>query len=74
MKDSKTYIKLTVYGGLIGLHKYYMEEYGKGIIYSLTFGLFMFGWIADMIKLVHANGDVDRYNAKRGYLDTKSRS
>lgn len=57
--------------GFIGAHKFYLEEYGKGFLYLLSAGLLIFGWLRDM---AHMSGDVDRYNAKRGYLDMTRRN
>ncbi|MBQ7170669.1 MAG: NINE protein [Clostridia bacterium] len=49
-KKSKAMI-LCVCGGLFGLHQFYVGNIGKGILYMFTGGLFVFGWIADMIKI-----------------------
>ncbi len=40
----------TLFGGWFGLHKYMMGEIGMGILYTVTGGLFCFGWIIDTIK------------------------
>lgn len=71
MKKRSTYIILCISLGIIGAHKFYLEEYGKGFLYLLTAGLLTLGWFRD---LGHMSGDVDRYNAKRGYLDMNSRN
>lgn len=42
---------LCLSGGWLGLHKFYNKEYGKGILYLFTVGLFLFGWIIDSIIL-----------------------
>lgn len=39
------------WGGWFGLHQYYVGNIGKGILYSCTFGLFMIGWIKDLIQI-----------------------
>ncbi len=65
MRKRSTYIWLCAAGGWLGLHKFYIEEYGKGFLYMFTVGLFMFGWFRD---LIHAGGDLDRYVAKRGNI------
>lgn len=70
MKKKSTYIILCVCLGLFGIHKFYLEDYAKGFLYIPTAGLLTIGWIRDMF---HMSGDVDRYNAKRGYLDTRAR-
>lgn len=71
MKKQSVYAWLCILGGFLGLHKFYLEEYDKGLLYMVTIGLFMFGWFRDMM---HMRGDVDRYNTKRGYVNTTSRS
>lgn len=37
--------------GYFGAHKFYDKKYGMGILYFLTFGLFVFGWIIDIFIL-----------------------
>lgn len=41
---------LCLFLGWLGAHKFYARKTGMGIIYLLTFGLFGFGWIIDIIK------------------------
>ncbi len=36
----------------IGLHKFYEEKIGIGILYLFTFGLFGIGVIVDLIKIL----------------------
>ena len=49
--DYKVRFYLCLFGGPVGLHKFYEKDYKKGFLYLFTLGLFMFGWIADCIKL-----------------------
>ncbi|MCR5722100.1 MAG: NINE protein, partial [Lachnospiraceae bacterium] len=37
--------------GLFGVHQFYVGNIGKGILYACTGGLFVFGWIGDLIKI-----------------------
>ena len=37
--------------GLGGLHKFYVGKIGAGVLYFLTVGIFLFGTIADLIKI-----------------------
>lgn len=37
--------------GWVGAHKFYRKKYGMGIMYLLTLGLFLFGWIGDAVCL-----------------------
>lgn len=49
--------------GLIGGHQYYLGRVGRGVIYTFTFGVFLFGWLIDAFTLP---GQVARVRA-RGY-------
>lgn len=40
-----------IFLGWMGAHKYYEGEIGRGILYTLTFGIFGVGWIVDIIIL-----------------------
>lgn len=40
---------LCLFGGMFGLHKFYIKNYKLGIIYLITLGLFGIGWILDTI-------------------------
>ena len=46
-----TFIFCLIFGG-IGLHKFYEEKIGIGILYLFTFGLFGIGVIVDLIKIL----------------------
>lgn len=50
-KSKKTALLLCIFGGFFGLHYFYVGKIGKGILYVITFGLFMFGWIVDIFKI-----------------------
>ena len=43
---------LALFLGFTGIHLFYIGRYGKGILYLLTFGLFCYGWLYDIIKAV----------------------
>lgn len=46
--------------GLFGAHHYYLENYGLGITYTCTLGIFGIGWIVDLFRmrgLVKASND-----------------
>lgn len=38
-------------GGLLGAHRFYLNDKFMGIVYLLTFGLVIFGWISDLIRM-----------------------
>ena len=48
---------LTILLGWLGVHKFIEKEYGIGIIYLLTFGLFGIGWIYDIYTCFYYNSD-----------------
>lgn len=50
-KSKKTAFWCCFFGGTFGIHQFYVGNIGKGILYLLTFGLFMFGWVADIIRI-----------------------
>lgn len=50
--SKKNQILITVLGGWFGLHHYLNKNYKKGILYTLTLGIFYIGWIIDIVKVV----------------------
>ena len=42
---------LLTFGGYLGLHRLYIGKYITGIIYLLTGGLFLIGWLYDFMTL-----------------------
>ena len=50
---------LLVLGGVFGLHRFYQGKIISGIVYLLTGGLFLAGWIYDIFTL---NGQLDYTN------------
>lgn len=49
--NKKTELILCVFGGCIGLHKFYEKNIGMGVLYLLTMGLCGIGWIYDIVVL-----------------------
>lgn len=47
--DKMTALMMCIFGGWLGVHKFYEGKVGLGILYLLTFGLFGIGWIIDII-------------------------
>lgn len=43
---------LCLFLGIFGVHKFYEEKIGIGILYLFTGGLFCIGWIVDIISLL----------------------
>ena len=50
-KSKKTALLLCVFGGLIGLHQFYVGKIGKGLLYMCTVGIVGIGWLVDIIKI-----------------------
>jgi hypothetical protein len=42
--------------GWLGVHRFYLGYTGSGILYMLTLGLFLIGWLIDLILLIIPNG------------------
>lgn len=54
-KNKDTALLLCIFGGIIGLHQFYVGKIGKGLLYMFTGGLFVFGWIGDILKIMLGN-------------------
>ncbi len=54
MKNKKR-ILCTIFGGWFGLHKFIDGEIGIGVLYFFTCGLFLVGWICDIVKEVRGD-------------------
>lgn len=48
-------MKMTVFFGFFGVHRLYAGKIWTGILWMLTFGLFLVGWIADMVLVYSGN-------------------
>ncbi len=59
-KTKKTAVLLCLFGGMFGLHYFYVGRYGRGILYFFTGGLLGFGWLFDIIVIL-TGGFKDRY-------------
>lgn len=51
-KDWMITLLLCLFGGGIGIHRYYVGKVGTGILYTLTLGLFGIGCLVDLIKII----------------------
>ncbi|MEZ2335467.1 NINE protein [Mucilaginibacter sp. RCC_168] len=63
MKSKSTAYILWFFLGLIGVHKFYLNKTGMGILYFFTCGIFFIGWFIDLFTL---GSQVDTYNALFG--------
>lgn len=50
-KSKKTALILCTLGGFFGLHQYYVGKIGTGLLYTFTGGLFLIGWLLDLVKI-----------------------
>ena len=60
MKSKTTAYLLWFFFGVLGIHKFYLNKVGMGILYFFTFGIFGIGWFIDLFTL---GNQVDIYNA-----------
>jgi len=54
--------------GFLGLHHFYLERYGWGVLYLCTFGLLGVGWLVDLFRLKSL---VDQANGTTGHIPYK---
>ena len=50
-KSKAVALILAIFLGCLGIHRFYVGKVGTGILWFLTGGLFVFGWIYDIIKI-----------------------
>jgi TM2 domain-containing membrane protein YozV len=62
-KSKTTAYLLWFFLGLFGVHKFYLERPGMGILYLCTGGLLGIGWLIDLFTL---GNQVDLYNVTHG--------
>ena len=70
MKEKETWVAylLWFFLGLAGVHKFYLGKTGWGILYILTGGLFLVGWLIDIFTIP---SQVRRTNEElRGWVRT----
>lgn len=51
-KSKTVALILAIFLGYLGIHRFYVGKVGTGIIWFLTAGVFVFGWIYDIIKIL----------------------
>ena len=50
-KDRVVAIILCVLFGYLGVHHFYVRKYIMGVVYLFTGGLFLIGWVVDIVRL-----------------------
>lgn len=43
---------ICLFGGIFGLHLFYVGRVSKGVLYLFTGGLFFIGWFIDLISIL----------------------
>ncbi|WP_228374172.1 TM2 domain-containing protein [Demequina phytophila] len=61
-KDTAITYILWFFLGVFGVHHFYMGKVGRGILWLLTGGLFLIGWIVDLFTIP---SQVRNVNARR---------
>lgn len=51
-KNKFTVLILCFFGGLIGLHYFYVGDIRRGVLYLFTGGMFGVGWVIDIFKIL----------------------
>lgn len=50
-KKKSVALLLCIFGGMVGLHQFYVGKIGKGLLYLFTGGLFCIGWFVDIFRI-----------------------
>ena len=50
-KNRAVALLLCVFLGIPGVHRFYVGKIGTGVLYLFTGGLFLIGWIVDIIRI-----------------------
>lgn len=51
-KSKKITLILCVFLGFFGVHRFYVGDFKMGILYLCTLGLFVIGWMIDIIRIL----------------------
>jgi hypothetical protein len=50
-RNYTTVLLLTIFLGPLGIHRFWVGKVGTGIVYLFSYGLFLIGWIADIVTV-----------------------
>ena len=51
--NNKKYLICCIFGGWFGLHYFIKGNFGKGLLYFFTLGLFLVGWVIDIFRILN---------------------
>jgi TM2 domain-containing membrane protein YozV len=54
-KSKKVALWVWLFLGVFGGHYYYVGRFGRGLLFTCTMGLLVFGWIADLFTILGGN-------------------
>jgi len=66
-RNYTTVLVLTIFLGSLGIHRFAWGKVGTGIVYLFTYGLFLIGWIVDIVTV--ASG---RFTDSQGRVVTRA--
>ena len=52
VKSKKTTLLLCIFLGIFGIHRFYTGKIGTGVLWFVTVGIFFFGWLSDIIRIL----------------------
>ncbi len=52
-KSRRTALVLCIVGGFFGLHRFYVGRWGSGLLFAISAGGFIFGWLHDLSQILH---------------------
>ncbi len=64
-KSKTVALVLCIFFGYLGIHRFYLGKIGTGIIWFLTIGVFLIGWVVDIV-LIATNSMTDKEGRKLG--------
>lgn len=63
-KNRITALLLCIFGFFLGLHNWYLGNYKKAVLFTITIGGFGIWWIYDIIKIVTDTRYIEHYNGE----------
>ena len=58
-KKKTTALILAILFGWLGVHRFYVDKSGTGLLWALSAGCFLIGWIVDIV-LIASDGFLDK--------------